>query len=148
MRKTSNSPRGNRYRTAVIGLGVFGLALFGGSNLGRLWPGSPRLVSIEEMPDTGDACARPTGTDSGPGLSGTSSLFAAFEQPSVYAQDSGGTIDMNLPPVRDLTGYVASGIALDPAHNEIILSAAGQRVRPPRGIMNTVITFSWPEIFN
>lgn len=50
-------------------------------------------------------------------------------------------------PVQQLTGYVASGIALDPAHKEIILSAAGQRVRPTRGIMNTVITFSWPEIF-
>jgi len=50
-------------------------------------------------------------------------------------------------PVQQLTGYVASGIALDPAHKEIILSAAGQRIRPVRGIMNTVITFSWPEIF-
>ena len=50
-------------------------------------------------------------------------------------------------PVQQLTGYVASGIALDPAHKEVILSAAGQRVRPTRGIMNTVITFSWPEIF-
>ena len=50
-------------------------------------------------------------------------------------------------PVQKLTGYVASGIALDHVHQEIILSAAGQRVRPPSGIMNTVITFSWPEIF-
>jgi len=50
-------------------------------------------------------------------------------------------------PVQKLTGYVASGIALDPLHKEIILSAAGQRVRPPSGIMNAVITFSWPEIF-
>jgi hypothetical protein len=50
-------------------------------------------------------------------------------------------------PVQQLTGYVASGIALDPVHKEVILSAAGQRVRPTSGIMNTVITFSWPEIF-
>jgi len=50
-------------------------------------------------------------------------------------------------PVQQLTGYVASGIALDPVHKEIPLSAAGQRIRPPSGIMNTVITFSWPEIF-
>jgi len=50
-------------------------------------------------------------------------------------------------PVQQLTGYVASGIALDPVHKEVILSAAGQRVRPTTGIMNTVITFSWPEIF-
>jgi len=50
-------------------------------------------------------------------------------------------------PVQQLTGYVASGIALDPVHKEVILSAAGQRVRPTSGIMKTVITFSWPEIF-
>ena len=50
-------------------------------------------------------------------------------------------------PVQQLTGYVASGIALDPAHKEMILSCAGQRVRPPSGIANTVLTFSWPEIF-
>ena len=51
-------------------------------------------------------------------------------------------------PVRQLTGFAASGIALDPAHKEVMLSAAGQKIPPPRGIMNTVITFSWPEIFN
>ena len=50
-------------------------------------------------------------------------------------------------PVQQLTGYVASGIALDPAHKEMILSAAGQRVRPPSGIANTILTFSWAEIF-
>ena len=50
-------------------------------------------------------------------------------------------------PVQTLTGYTASGIALDPAHKETILSAAGQRVRSPSGIANTVLTFSWPEIF-
>jgi len=50
-------------------------------------------------------------------------------------------------PVEQLTGYVASGIALDPVHQEIMLSAAAQRVRPANGIANAVITFSWPEIF-
>ena len=50
-------------------------------------------------------------------------------------------------PVQQLTGYIASGIALDPLHKEIMMSAAGQRVRPPNGIMNAVITFSWSEIF-
>jgi len=50
-------------------------------------------------------------------------------------------------PVQQLTGYVASGLVLDPLHKEVILSAAGQRVRPTTGIMNTVITFSWPEIY-
>jgi hypothetical protein len=61
--------------------------------------------------------------------------------------DSGDVAPRWKIPVQQLTGYVASGIALDPAHKEMILSAAGQRVRPTSGIMNTVITFSWPEIF-
>ena len=50
-------------------------------------------------------------------------------------------------PVKDLTGYVASAIAIDPVHKEIILSAAGQRERPPSNIMNVILTFSWPEVF-
>jgi hypothetical protein len=61
--------------------------------------------------------------------------------------DSGDVPPRWTIPVQKLTGYVASGIALDPVHKEILLSAAGQRVRPKTGIMNTVITFSWPEIF-
>jgi hypothetical protein len=50
-------------------------------------------------------------------------------------------------PVQQLTGYTASGIALDPAHKEVLLSCAGQRARPRDGIANAVLTFSWPEIF-
>jgi hypothetical protein len=53
-------------------------------------------------------------------------------------------------PFLQLTGYQHSGIALDPAHKEIILSAATQKPpnpRPSAGVMNAVITFSWPEIF-
>ena len=53
-------------------------------------------------------------------------------------------------PVRDLSGYQPSGIALDPLHKEIIFSASGQKIQdfpPPSGSMNTAITFSWPEIF-
>jgi hypothetical protein len=50
-------------------------------------------------------------------------------------------------PVQQLTGYTASGIALDPAHKEMMLSCAGQRARPRDGIANAVLTFSWPEIF-
>jgi hypothetical protein len=40
-------------------------------------------------------------------------------------------------------------LALDPVHKEIMMASAGGngRVRPTRGVMSTVITFSWPEIF-
>jgi hypothetical protein len=53
-------------------------------------------------------------------------------------------------PVQQITGYVPSGLALNPTHKEIIFAAVGQdavNIRPPSGVMNTIITFSWPEIF-
>jgi hypothetical protein len=52
-------------------------------------------------------------------------------------------------PFRRLTdGYGHSGIALNPAHKEVIFSATGPSgVNVPGGVRNTVITFSWPEIF-
>lgn len=62
-------------------------------------------------------------------------------------QDDGDVPPRWKIPVEQLTGYVASGIALDPVHKEMMLSCAGQRVRPPSGIANAVLTFSWPEIF-
>jgi len=52
-------------------------------------------------------------------------------------------------PVQQLTGYVPYSIVLDPVHQEMMMAAAGRsnKIRPANGIMNTVITFSWPEIF-
>jgi hypothetical protein len=52
-------------------------------------------------------------------------------------------------PVKQLTGYRISGLALDPAHKEVLFSVAGWGGDdyPPSGIMNAVLTFSWPEIY-
>lgn len=52
-------------------------------------------------------------------------------------------------PVTQLTGYGPYSLALDPVHKEIMMASAGGNghVRPTRGVMSTVITFSWPEIF-
>ena len=53
-------------------------------------------------------------------------------------------------PIQASTGgYQASGIALDPVHKEIIISAPGEKEdgRPPDGTVNNILTFSWPEIF-
>jgi hypothetical protein len=52
-------------------------------------------------------------------------------------------------PVQQLTGYGPYSLALDPTHKEIMMASAGGngRVRPTRGVMSTVITFSWPEIY-
>jgi hypothetical protein len=53
-------------------------------------------------------------------------------------------------PMKQITGYRVSGVALVPAHKEIIFSAGGwgKGDFPPSGIMNAVVTFSWPEIFD
>jgi hypothetical protein len=52
-------------------------------------------------------------------------------------------------PVQQLTGYVPYSIVLDPAHKEMLMAAAGRsnKIRPANDIMNTVVTFSWPEIY-
>jgi hypothetical protein len=52
-------------------------------------------------------------------------------------------------PVQQLTGYVPYSIVLDPVHKEMMMAAAGRsnKIRPSNGIMNTVITFAWPEIY-
>jgi hypothetical protein len=52
-------------------------------------------------------------------------------------------------PVQQLTGYVPYSIIVDPIHKEMMMAAAGRsnKIRPANGIMNTVVTFSWPEIF-
>ena len=64
-------------------------------------------------------------------------------------EDKGDAPPETRIPVKQLTGYDPLGIAIDPVHKEIMFSAAANErtVRPPSGIMNTVITFSWPEIF-
>ena len=63
-------------------------------------------------------------------------------------EDNGDAAPRMRIPAKQVTGYGALGIALDPAHKEIMLSAAAnERSRPASGIMNTIITFSWPEIF-
>jgi len=52
-------------------------------------------------------------------------------------------------PVQQLTGYDPYSLSIDPVHKEMIMAAAGgnRRLRPTRGIMNAVVSFSWPEIF-
>jgi len=51
-------------------------------------------------------------------------------------------------PIQELTKYQPAGLALDPAHKEIIFSASGREEQLARpDFMNAVITFSWPEIF-
>lgn len=105
--------------------------------------------------------AKPLRVISGPksGVASISSFQIYAQKGWIVAGGQGGFIGVwsiedngDVPPrwkipVNDLTGYVASGIALDPAHKEVLLSCAGQRTRPRSGIANAVLTFAWPEIF-
>jgi hypothetical protein len=103
----------------VLATGVFGL-----SGLQQWWLGSARLVSIEEMADAGDSCYRPAGVDSN--LSSDSeSLFSAFQNTSVSAQDA-KTVESTRQPVRDIldTAPIYSSIGLDVEHNEVMLQDA------------------------
>src|SRR3984893_9544541 len=77
--------------------------------------GSARLVSIEPLPDMGDACYRPVSTEFQ-----DRSLFAAFEETSVYADD---TVNLTRPAARTIkdTYPIYSSIAVDTVRDEVIL---------------------------
>jgi len=64
-------------------------------------------------------------------------------------EDTGDAPPRYKIPVKDITGYRISGLALVPAHKEVLFSVAGwgKGDYPPSGIMNAVLTFSWPEIY-
>jgi hypothetical protein len=82
-------------------------------------------------------------------ISGCEAAYASTLSVCAWSiNDNGDVAPRWKLPVQTRTGYQPSGIALDPVHKEIILSASGQKVmsaRPP--VMNTAITFAWPEIF-
>ena len=119
----------------------------------------PNAMLIYDRTATGNA--KPKAVITGPrSQMGNIDTFELYPQKNwIIGACTGGSIcawnifdNGNAPPrwripVQQLTGYAASGIALDPIHKEIFLSAAGQGPPVPSGIMNTVITFSWPEIF-
>lgn len=95
----------------AVAAGVF--CLSGGAPRPSL--GLARLVSIEQLPDVGDACYRPVSAGSQ-----TTNLFADFEPAEVLADD---TLDVTRPPVRTIkdTYPIYSSIAVDSARNEVIL---------------------------
>jgi len=77
--------------------------------------GSARLISIEQLPDIGEACSRPASSDAR-----EASLFAAFEETPVYAAD---TLDLTRPAARTIkdTFPIYSSIAVDPVRDEVVL---------------------------
>jgi hypothetical protein len=77
--------------------------------------GSARLISIEQLPEIGEACSRPAS-----GEAPEQSLFAAFEETPVYAAD---TLDLTRPAARTIkdTFPIYSSIAVDPVRDEVVL---------------------------
>jgi hypothetical protein len=88
----------------------------------RLWTNSARLLSIEELPETGDMCERPDSVSKRAALP-QENLFTAFQASPVYAQDNGGTVDVTRPPVRDIrdTAPIYSSVGVDVQHDEVFL---------------------------
>src|SRR5438876_3788760 len=84
----------------VASVTTLGLALSGLFAAEELWRGSPRLISIQEIPEVGESCYRPS-EDSGFNSS-RENLFAAFDPTPVHAQNSVGGEDVVRPPVRHI----------------------------------------------
>src|SRR6516225_5780858 len=102
---------------AALALGVFGL-----SPVQRLWLGSPQLVSIQEIPEMGDSCFRPS-QDFSVASRREPGLLAAFQTTPVYAQDNRGTEDVTRPPARNIrdTAPTFSSVGVDAMRNEVYL---------------------------
>ena len=102
---------------ALAGILLALLAVFASSRLTGSAPSrsSARLISIEQLPDRGEACYR---SESSEGRD--ESLFAAFEETSVYAAD---TLDLTRPAARTIkdTYPIYSSIAVDPVRDEVVL---------------------------
>ena len=114
---------GNRRRKLIlagVGIAVFALGSSAADHFWRRVSGSARLISVEPVPDDPEACYRDV-NDPSPG--GGPNLFAAFGEAEVNAQDSGGTVDVDRPPVRTLrdTAPIYSSVAVDDTHNEVLL---------------------------
>ena len=120
--RISRQENGRAIVPVLITLAIAALAW---STAGRLWlrpTESARLISIEELPEAGDYCERePASSPSTPPAAEDLLLLTGLQTP-VYAQDTGGTVDVRRPPVRDIldTAPIYSSIGVDP-----------QRTRPP-----------------
>ena len=110
----------NLRKMTVAGIGI-ALGLLASSAVEHLWQqaaGSARLISAEELPDTADACYRPVSLESRRAIGA-----AEFGPTAVLAQDAGGGVAVDRPPVRDIrdTAPIYSSVAVDTKTNEVFL---------------------------
>src|SRR5437660_11443624 len=103
---------------AVAG-GIFSFSLIARPELMPA-TGGPQLVSVEELPASGDYCE--PGYDA---LPQQANLFDTFGEASVYAgsQDSGQTGFINRPPTRTIRDQdpIYSSVAVDLNFHEVVL---------------------------
>ena len=89
--------------------------------------GSPRLVSVQEVPDYGEICAPepPSRNASMIAALQEKNLFASFQETAVHAAspETGDTAEVTRPPVRTIkdTYPIYSSIAADPLRDEVVL---------------------------
>jgi 6-phosphogluconolactonase (cycloisomerase 2 family) len=115
------------YRRKVT-IGVVGLAVFvfASSAVDQLWnriTGSPRLLSVEELPEYAQ-CYRPVSLEArGASFGSTRNLFSEFGETPVEAQEAGTSLSLDRPPVRVLrdTAPIYSSVAVDDKRNEVFL---------------------------
>ena len=136
MRETSNGRRAVLAGIVAIAIGIFCLSIVERSQFPTEWEtglrkpaGYPQLVSVQELPDYGDMCQMDLSSD----ISSITrleqarleegSLFDAFQEQSVYAQDGVTTVNLTRPPVRTIrdTYPIYSSVAVDPQFGEVIL---------------------------
>ena len=108
------------YRETSIAVIAIAIAFLESSAVDRLWQratGKAQLLSVAEFSDD-PTCYRPGSADAS-----TDNLFADFGETEVKAQDGGGTVDVDRPPVRVLrdTAPVYSSVAVDDKSNEVFL---------------------------
>ena len=117
-----------RMKAMLAGVAVAGMAALGLSQVCEVRvvldraigaTGSARLISVEEIPDVGDYCERPSGMGS-MSPSAEDNLFAAFDAPPVHAAS---TSEVTRQPVRHIldTDPIYSSVAVDTRSNEVYL---------------------------
>jgi hypothetical protein len=79
------------------------------------------------------------------GCPGSTGSVCAWSIKDALAQNGNVEPRWRLQVEQMTGGYWAAGIALDPAHKEIIFSSTGRPGGP--AVKNAILTFSWPEIF-
>src|SRR3989442_14248870 len=96
-------------------------------NSSRSSLGSPRLVSVQEVPDYGDIGAPDPRSRNASMIAALQekNLFASFQETAVHAAspETGDTAEVTRPPVRTIkdTYPIYSSIAVDPLRDEVVL---------------------------